>query len=37
VPASFEIVTALPKGGTGKIQKRLLRQQYWAEQEKQVH
>jgi fatty-acyl-CoA synthase len=37
VPGSFEIVTALPKGGTGKIQKRLLRQQYWAEQEKQVH
>jgi fatty-acyl-CoA synthase len=37
VPASFEIVAALPKGGTGKIQKRLLRQQYWAEQDKQVH
>lgn len=37
VPASFEILAALPKGGSGKIQKRLLRQPYWARQEKQVH
>jgi fatty-acyl-CoA synthase len=37
VPASFEIVATLPKGGTGKIQKRVLRQQYWAGKDKQVH
>jgi fatty-acyl-CoA synthase len=37
VPASFEIVTALPKGGTGKIQKKRLREPYWAKQDKQVH
>lgn len=37
VPASIEIVEALPKGGTGKIQKKLLREKYWHRQEKQVH
>ena len=37
VPASIEIVEALPKGGTGKIQKRRLREKYWHRQEKQVH
>ena len=37
VPASIEIVASLPKGGTGKIQKKLLREKYWRGQEKQVH
>jgi fatty-acyl-CoA synthase len=37
VPASIEIVEALPKGGTGKIQKKRLREKYWRRQEKQVH
>jgi fatty-acyl-CoA synthase len=37
VPASVEIVTSLPKGGTGKIQKKLLRAQHWQGQEKEVH
>ncbi|HEU0007906.1 MAG TPA: long-chain-fatty-acid--CoA ligase [Terriglobia bacterium] len=37
VPASVEIVTSLPKGGTGKIQKKLLRAKHWQGQEKQVH
>jgi acyl-CoA synthetase (AMP-forming)/AMP-acid ligase II len=36
VPAEFEIVEALPKGGTGKIQKRVLREKYWHGQEKRV-
>jgi len=37
VPASIEIVASLPKGGTGKIQKKLLRAKYWQGQEKQIH
>ena len=37
VPASLEIVSTLPKGGTGKIQKRLLRAPYWKAEDKQVH
>jgi fatty-acyl-CoA synthase len=37
VPASIEIVESLPRGGTGKIQKKLLREKYWRGQEKQVH
>jgi fatty-acyl-CoA synthase len=37
VPADFKIVPQLPKGGTGKIQKRQLREAYWASSEKQVH
>ena len=37
VPASIEIVASLPKGGTGKIQKKLLRAEYWEGQEKQIH
>jgi len=36
VPASIEMVEALPKGGTGKIQKKLLRERYWHGREKQV-
>ena len=37
VPASIEIVASLPKGGTGKIQKKQLRAKYWQGQEKQIH
>ena len=37
VPRSFEFVSALPKGGTGKIMKKLLREKYWAGRAKQVH
>jgi len=37
VPASVEIVASLPKGGTGKIQKKVLRTKYWQGQEKQIH
>jgi fatty-acyl-CoA synthase len=37
VPASIKIVVSLPKGGTGKIQKKLLRAEFWQGQEKQVH
>ena len=37
VPASIEIVPSLPKGGTGKIQKKVLRAKYWQGQEKQIH
>jgi acyl-CoA synthetase (AMP-forming)/AMP-acid ligase II len=37
IPRSFEFVSELPKGGTGKIQKKILRQKYWAGQEKRVH
>jgi fatty-acyl-CoA synthase len=37
VPASVKIVASLPKGGTGKIQKKLLRAEHWQGQEKQVH
>ncbi|MSO23476.1 MAG: long-chain-fatty-acid--CoA ligase [Acidobacteria bacterium] len=36
VPASIEMVEALPKGGTGKIQKKRLREKYWQGCEKQV-
>ena len=34
IPASFEFVDTLPKGGTGKILKRELRKQYRSHQEK---
>ena len=37
IPRSFEFVPSLPKGGTGKIQKKVLRKQYWAGRDKQVH
>jgi fatty-acyl-CoA synthase len=37
VPASIELVASLPKGGTGKIQKKVLRAKYWQGQEKQIH
>jgi fatty-acyl-CoA synthase len=37
VPKSFEFVESLPKGSTGKILKRALREPYWAGMAKQVH
>ena len=36
VPKSFEFLEALPKGSTGKILKRALREPYWAGMAKQV-
>jgi len=32
-----DFVPALPKGGTGKILKREVRERYWAAQTKRVH
>jgi fatty-acyl-CoA synthase len=37
VPKSIEFVESLPKGGTGKILKRVLREKYWAGRERRVH
>lgn len=37
IPKSIEFLPSLPKGGTGKILKKELREQYWAGQEKRVH
>ncbi len=37
IPRSFELVSSLPKGGTGKILKKVLREKYWAGQTKRVH
>jgi acyl-CoA synthetase (AMP-forming)/AMP-acid ligase II len=37
VPKSLEIVGALPKGGTGKIQKREIRERYWLGHSRRVH
>jgi len=37
VPKSVEFFDALPKGGTGKILKKELREKYWAGYEKRVH
>jgi len=36
VPKSVEFMESLPKGGTGKILKRLLREKYWAGRERRV-
>ncbi len=36
VPDRIELVNSLPKGGTGKIQKRVLRKTYWASKDKQI-
>jgi len=36
VPDRIELVNSLPKGGTGKIQKRVLREIYWAGNDKQI-
>jgi fatty-acyl-CoA synthase len=37
VPKSIEFMDSLPKGGTGKILKKELREQYWRGQAKRVH
>lgn len=37
VPKSVEFVDGLPKGGTGKILKKVLREKYWAGRERRVH
>ena len=37
VPKSVEFLETLPKGGTGKILKKVLREKYWAGREKRVH
>jgi len=36
-PTSVEFVSSLPKSGSGKIQKRLLKEKYWAGKEKRVN
>jgi fatty-acyl-CoA synthase len=37
IPKSVDILESLPKGGTGKILKKELREQYWAGYTKRVH
>ncbi|MGH9342839.1 MAG: AMP-binding enzyme, partial [Terriglobia bacterium] len=37
IPKSVEFREPLPKGGTGKILKRLLREPYWAGHQRRVH
>jgi acyl-CoA synthetase (AMP-forming)/AMP-acid ligase II len=37
IPKSVEFFDSLPKGGTGKILKKELRERYWQGQEKRVH
>ncbi len=37
VPRSVEFLEALPKGGTGKILKKVLREKYWTGQDRNVH
>ena len=37
IPKSIEFTDSLPKGGTGKILKKVLREKYWAGQERRVH
>jgi long-chain acyl-CoA synthetase len=36
VPKSVEVVESLPKGGTGKILKRVLREKYWGGRPRRV-
>ena len=36
VPKSVEFMESLPKGGTGKILKKLLREKYWIGRERRV-
>jgi acyl-CoA synthetase (AMP-forming)/AMP-acid ligase II len=36
VPKSAEFLDSLPKGGTGKILKKVLREKYWAGRERRV-
>jgi len=37
VPKTVEFMESLPKGGTGKILKKALREKYWAGRERRVH
>jgi acyl-CoA synthetase (AMP-forming)/AMP-acid ligase II len=37
VPKSVEFADTLPKGGTGKILKKVLREKYWADRDRHVH
>ena len=37
IPKTIEFADALPKGGTGKILKKVLREKYWAGRERRVH
>jgi acyl-CoA synthetase (AMP-forming)/AMP-acid ligase II len=37
IPKTMEFTDALPKGGTGKILKKVLREKYWAGYERRVH
>jgi acyl-CoA synthetase (AMP-forming)/AMP-acid ligase II len=37
IPKSIEFFDSLPKGGTGKILKKELRERYWQGQDKRVH
>jgi fatty-acyl-CoA synthase len=37
VPKSVEFADSLPKGGTGKILKKALREKYWAGRDRRVH
>ena len=37
VPKSVEFMETLPKGGTGKILKKVLREKYWADRERKVN
>ena len=37
VPKSVEFLAELPKGGTGKILKKVLREKYWTGQDRKVH
>jgi len=37
IPKSIEFADSLPQGGTGKILKKVLREKYWAGQERRVH
>jgi acyl-CoA synthetase (AMP-forming)/AMP-acid ligase II len=37
VPKSVEFLNELPKGGTGKILKKVLREKYWAGHKRRVH
>jgi fatty-acyl-CoA synthase len=37
IPKSIDLCDALPKGGTGKILKKVLREKYWAGHERRVH
>jgi acyl-CoA synthetase (AMP-forming)/AMP-acid ligase II len=37
IPKTVEFVDAFPKGGTGKILKKVLREKYWTGHERRVH